>query len=291
MTQRAGKRQSKGRRAAAEKLGMLEGPDTGKRRGKLPSDRAILFRIMRRFTRLLFRVAATFVIGSIAFTLIYRFIDPPVTPLMLIRPLESLGDGCIVGINKKWISIDEVDPTLLKSLIAAEDARFFEHGGVDWKAVEAARKYNEKHKGKKVRGASTITMQCARNVFLWQGRNYLRKGLETWFTYLIEFLWGKERILQVYINMIEWGDGVYGVEAAAQKYFNTSADKLTPRQAALLVAVLPNPRRWNPAEPNAYINRRVSSIMKGARIVDLDRLEDKKDSQKEERGQSSDQRK
>ena len=272
MAQRSGKRGSRGRRATAEQLGLLGENETG--RGKLPSDGAILGRMVRKIFRFLFRIAATFIIGSITLTLLYRFIDPPLTPLMLIRPLEALGNGKVVGVSKEWLDIDEVDPDLLKSIIAAEDARFFDHSGIDWKAVEAARKYNEKHKGEKVRGASTITMQCARNVFLWQGRNYLRKGLETWFTYLIEFFWGKERILEIYVNMIEWGDGVYGAEAAAQEYFGKSARELTPRQAALLAAVLPNPRRWSPAEPTPYINKRVASITKGARIVRLDPLKE-----------------
>ena len=272
MAQGSRKRTSRGRRATAEHLGLLEEGGSGKRRGKLPSDSAILGRILRKLFRLFFRIGATFVIGSITLTLLYRFVDPPLTPLMIIRPLEGLGNGTFVGIDKEWISIDEVDPDVLKSVIAAEDARFFEHGGIDWKAVDAAREYNEKNKGKKVRGASTITMQCARNVFLWQGRNYMRKALEAWFTYLIEFLWGKERILEIYINMIEWGDGIYGVDAAAQHYFGVSAAELSPRQAALLVSVLPNPRKWSPAEPTPYIEKRVAFILKGARVVRLDPL-------------------
>ena len=279
MAQGSGKKRSRGRKATAAQLGMLGEGERG--RGRLPSDGAILGRILGKIFRIALRITATFILGSVALTLLYRFIDPPITPLMLIRPLEGIGSGRVIGVDKEWIDIDEVDPDLLKSVIAAEDARFFTHGGVDWEAVEAARKYNEKHKGEKVRGASTITMQCARNVFLWQGRNYLRKGLETWFTYLIEFLWGKERILEVYINVIEWGDGIYGVEAAAQEYFGTSARELTPRQAALLTAVLPNPRRWSPAEPTPYINTRVASITKGARVVRIDPLKEEEESSSE----------
>lgn len=262
---------SRGRRATAEKLGLLneEGNEKG-RRGKLPSDGAIFSRVVRRIFRIAFRIVLTFFIGSVALVLLYRFVDPPLTPLMMIRPIEGLGSGQLVGVSKEWIDIDEVDRDLLTSVIASEDARFFEHGGIDWKAVEAAQAYNEKHKGEKVRGASTITMQCARNIFLWQDRNYIRKGLEAYFTYLIEFLWGKERILEIYINMIEWGDGIYGVEGAAQAYFNTSARTLTPQQAALLVAVLPNPRRWSPAKPTGYINKRASTIRARARAVRLD---------------------
>ncbi len=223
---------SRGRRATAEKLGLLDDTEAanGKRRSgkKLPSDGAIVGRLLRKIVRILFRVAVTFFIGSVALVLLYRFVDPPLTPLMMIRPIEGVGNGRFVWIKKNWIDIDDVDPDLLKSVIGSEDARFFTHSGIDWKAVESAREYNEKHKGKKMRGASTITMQCARNVFLWQDRNYIRKALEAYFTYLIEFLWGKKRILEIYINIIEWGDGLYGVDAAAEEYFGTSAAKLTP---------------------------------------------------------------
>ena len=266
----ARRRKLRGRRAAAERLGLLA--ENGGAKGGVPSDRKILGRVLGRFFRILARLVATFVIGSVALVLLYRFIDPPVTPLMLIRPLEGLGEGRVVGISKDWISIEEVDPALLRSVIAAEDARFLTHGGIDWEAVEEARIYNEKHQGEKVRGASTITMQCARNVFLWQGRNYLRKGLEAWFTYLIEFLWGKQRILEVYINVIEWGDGIYGVNRASLEYFGRPANELSDREAALLAAVLPNPRRWSPAEPTDWIRRRTASIMKGARIVSIEEI-------------------
>ena len=270
---------SRGRRATAEKLGLLDDNEAanGKRRSgkKLPSDGAIFGRLLRKIFRILFRVAITFFIGSVALVLLYRFVDPPLTPLMMIRPIEGVGNGRVVWIEKNWIDIDDVDPDLLKSVIGSEDARFFEHSGIDWKAVESARKYNEKHKGKKMRGASTITMQCARNVFLWQDRNYIRKALEAYFTYLIELIWGKKRILEIYINIIEWGDGIYGVDAAAQEYFGTSAAKLTPKQAALLTAVLPNPRKWSPAEPTAYITKRANIIQKRAKATKLDTLKEK----------------
>lgn len=225
--------------------------------------------MIKRVFKWIFRLVAAFFIVSISLVVIYRFIDPPITPLMLIRPLEGATGGNVVGVTKEWVSIDDVSPVLLRSLIAAEDGRFFSHGGVDMKALERAQAYNERMKGKKLRGASTITMQCARNVFLWQGRNYIRKGLEIYFTYLMEFVWGKKRILEVYINVIEWGDGIYGVQAAAQKYFGISARDLNARQAALLASVLPNPRRWSPAAPTAYINKRASGIQGRARGVSL----------------------
>lgn len=222
-----------------------------------------------RIFRWIGRLIAFCVLASVAVTLVYRVVDPPITPLMLIRPLEGLGDGKLVGMNRQWVSLDDISPALIRSVIAAEDGRFFTHNGVDWKAVEAARVRNERSKSGKLFGASTITMQCARNVFLWQGRNYVRKGLEVYFTYLTEFLWGKRRIMEVYLNSIEWGDGVYGAEAAAQKYFGVPASKLTPRQAALMAAVLPNPRVWSPAKPSSYISSRASSIQARASGVSL----------------------
>ncbi len=240
------------------------------RRGKLPSDGTILGTLMMRALRWVVRVALFFLVASIATAVLYRFVNPPITPLMLIRPLESLGEGRMVGVDKNWVSIDRIDPVLLRSVIASEDSRFFIHNGVDWEAVKQAEKRNEKAKGKKVWGASTITMQCARNVFLWQGRNYVRKGLEVYFTYLMEGFWSKRRILEVYLNVIEWGDGIYGVEAAAHHYFGVAAADLTPRQAALLAAVLPNPRRFDAARPNAYVNGRAATIQARAPLVDLE---------------------
>jgi monofunctional biosynthetic peptidoglycan transglycosylase len=290
---------SRGRRAVAEQLGLIDqyeqranqttrpaparkGSSNGARkrassgdgggapkRGKLPSDRTIAGAMIVRLIRWAIRLFAFFVLASIALVIVYRVIDPPLTPLMVIRPLEGIATVDLIGVNKKWVNIEEVSPALLRSLIAAEDGRFFTHNGVDWKAVDQAQKRNERSGGKKLYGASTITMQCARNVFLWQGRNYVRKALEMYFTYLIEFIWGKKRILEVYINVIEWGDGVYGVEAASEKYFGIPASQLNARQAALLASVLPNPRAWSPATPTAYINRRASMIQGRAGGVSL----------------------
>jgi monofunctional biosynthetic peptidoglycan transglycosylase len=273
-------KRSQGRRAVAEELGLFNSPGSGPasttasrvRRGRLPSDRAIASAMILRIFRWVFRLVAFCVLASIAIVVIYRVVDPPITPLMLIRPMEGIGSASLVGVNKKWVPIDEISPAMVRSVIAAEDGRFFTHNGVDWKAVQNAQRRNERSGGKKLFGASTITMQCARNVFLWQGRNYVRKGLEVYFTYLVEFLWGKKRILEVYLNVIEWGDGVYGVEAAAQKYFGVPASKLTPRQAALLAAVLPNPRKWNPAQPTSYIRRRAAMIQGRASGVSLNAI-------------------
>lgn len=296
---------TRGRRAMAEQLGLLDedagqsgaqsaskprrktvrgkGSTSPKGRKKLPSDGAILSTMIVRIFRWGMRLVAFCLLASAALVLVYRVVDPPLTPLMVIRPFEGIAGGNFVGISKQWIDIDDVSPALLRSVIGSEDGRFFTHNGIDWKAVEHAQQRNEASDGKKLYGASTITMQCARNVFLWQGRNYVRKGLEVYFTYLIEFLWGKKRILEVYINVIEWGDGIYGVEAASQKYFGVSASKLTARQAALLAAVLPNPRRWSPAQPTAYINRRASSIQGRASGVGLGAIRETRAEPKERR--------
>ncbi len=217
--------------------------------------------MIKKIFKWIIKLIAAFVVASALGVALFAVFDPPVTPPMLIRSVEGLIAGEPVGIDKDWTDYEEISPNFFRAVVAAEDARFMSHGGVDWRAVEQAKKYNERHKGKKRRGASTITMQTARNTFLCHCRNYARKALEVYFTYLIEAVWGKKRIIEVYANVIEFGEGIYGVEAASQKFFGTSAAKLSRRQAALLAAVLPNPRRWNPARPTNYINRRASTIM------------------------------
>ncbi len=199
-------------------------------------------------------------VGSVLIVVLYKFIPVPVTPLMVIRVIEGAIDGKSVGIDKDWVSYEDISPNFFRAVISSEDGRFLRHGGVDWKAVDAAKKYNERQKGGKLRGASTITMQTAKNAFLWNGRNYIRKGMELYFTYLIEAVWGKKRILEVYANIIEMGDGVYGIEAASQKYFGKSAKNLSKKEAAAIAAVLPNPRRWSPAAPTKYIQKRIRFI-------------------------------
>lgn len=199
--------------------------------------------------------------SSVLIVGIYRYVAPPFTPIMVIRIFEGWFEGRNITIHKKWVSYDEISPNVFRAFIASEDGRFMRHSGIDWDAVKTAQRYNEIHKGRKKRGASTITMQTAKNTFLWHGRVYVRKGLEIYFTKLIEWIWGKKRIIEVYANIIEFGEGIYGVEAASQRFFNKPASKLTKREAALLTAVLPNPRRWSPAAPTNYIQRRVNSIM------------------------------
>jgi monofunctional biosynthetic peptidoglycan transglycosylase len=200
-----------------------------------------------------------FFAGSIVYSILYRFIPPPATPLMLIRVIENIGEKKTPAIKKDWVSIDNISPNLVLAVIASEDNNFETHYGIDFKAIEKAKKLNAR--GKKIRGASTITQQTAKNVFLWQARTYVRKGLELNFSGLIELFWGKKRIMEVYLNIIEMGDGIYGCEAASQEYFHKPAKNLTRSEAAAIAAVLPNPRKWRPDKLTNYTARKKAWIM------------------------------
>jgi monofunctional biosynthetic peptidoglycan transglycosylase len=186
------------------------------------------------------------------------------TFLMVQRMVEGR------GFDRRWVPLRAISPTLVRAVIAAEDARFCDHHGFDILAIQRAMRANEA--GKKLRGGSTISQQTAKNVFLWPQRDWVRKGLETWFTALIEVIWGKERIMEVYLNSIEWGPGVYGAEAAAQHNFHTSAARLTPAQAARLAAIVPKPLSWKAARPGPYIKRRSGKIGAAAGTVRRDGL-------------------
>jgi len=215
------------------------------------------------FKKNIFRIIRFSVIfffgSSIIFTLLFRFINLPATPLMLIRVIENIAEGKKPSIKKDWMKLSDISPNLVLAVIASEDNNFESHYGVDFKAIEKAQKLNAK--GKKMRGASTISQQTAKNAFLWPARTYLRKGLELYFTGLIELAWGKKRIMEVYLNIIEMGDGIYGAEAASQEYFHKSAKYLNRDEAASIAAVLPNPRRWRPDRPTGYIARTKSRIL------------------------------
>jgi len=200
-----------------------------------------------------------FVAISIAWVLIYRVVNPPITWLMVQRNFEKT-EAPKPFIKRKWINYDDLSSNLKKAAVASEDARFMQHGGFDTKAINEA--YRKNKSGQPMRGGSTISQQTAKNVFLWPHRSWIRKGFETWFTILIEALWGKQRILEVYLNVIEMGPHIYGAEAATQYYFNKSATSLTKRQAALITAILPNPRKWSPIKPTAYINRKANTIVR-----------------------------
>jgi monofunctional biosynthetic peptidoglycan transglycosylase len=180
--------------------------------------------------------------------------------LQLYRCGEALLAGKRPHLDKRWLKLEAISPHLKQAAMAAEDQNFIEHHGFDYEAIQEAMEYNRKHP-KKTHGASTISQQTAKNVFLWPGRSWLRKGLEVYFTLLIEALWSKPRILQVYLNVAEFGEGVYGVEAASQKFFHKPAAKLTRAEAAQLIAVLPNPRHWSAANPSIHVQRRRDAIL------------------------------
>ncbi|MBX3044220.1 MAG: monofunctional biosynthetic peptidoglycan transglycosylase [Candidatus Kapabacteria bacterium] len=231
-----------------------------------------LFKFLIKY---IFYTAVIFIVLSVGTVVLYKYVNPPVTPHMIIRVIEGLIEGDPVWIKKSWIDYDETSTNIFRAFVGAEDARFMTHEGIDWRAVEDSKKYNKLHKGKKKRGASTITMQTAKNTFLPHSRTYIRKGFEVYFTYLIEFFWGKKRILEVYANIVEMGPGLYGVEAASQKFFGKSASKLSDREAALLASVLPNPRRWAPDKPTNYINKRVGMITTRMNQVQIPKKEKK----------------
>ncbi len=206
-----------------------------------------------------------FFIISILLVVAYRFINPPLTYLMLRKGFERKSAGKSWKIDKEWRDFDEISFNLKKAVLAAEDQNFMNHNGFDMKAIKNA--YQKNKKGKKIMGGSTISQQTANKVFLWQGRSWVRKGFEAYFTVLIEFFWSKERILEVYLNIIEMGDGIYGAEAATQYYYDKPATALTRRQAALLAAVFPNPIRWRPDKPTALINSRAWLIQRNMRFM------------------------
>ncbi|MDR3046439.1 MAG: monofunctional biosynthetic peptidoglycan transglycosylase [Bacteroidales bacterium] len=210
--------------------------------------------VVGKLAKILLYVVAVFFVFTIFITICYRWLNPPITPLMVIRKVTI-----DASINKKWVSIDHISPSLIDCVVAAEDNNYLVHRGFDFGAIEKA--IDEKKTRGRVRGASTISQQTAKNVFLWQKQSWVRKGTEVYFTFLIEAFWSKERIMEVYLNVIEMGKGIYGAEAAAQSYFHRSAKQLTPNQSALIVAALPSPLKRNPAKPSEYLSSRAGNIL------------------------------
>lgn len=218
-------------------------------------------KLVRTIWRIFWKTTMWFFIVSIGLTIIYRYIPVPITPLMVIRLVQQTFDSeKEVRLNKDWVPMSEISKNAPQAVFAAEDQKFLDHKGFDFEAMEKAWENNKK--GKRIKGASTITQQTVKNVFLWPSRSYVRKGLEAYFTVLVELLWSKERIMEVYLNVIEMGDGIYGIEAAAQAYYDKPAAKLNRNQAAMIAAVLPNPIRWKPTKPTGYIKGRQSWIMR-----------------------------
>jgi len=214
--------------------------------------------MLRTLLNRLFKALLWFAAGSVLLVLIFRFVPPPGTALMVERKIESWVDGKPIDLQRTWQPWAKISNDLKVAVIAGEDQKFAEHWGFDVEAIQAAIAHNEL--GGSVRGASTLSQQVAKNLFLWSGRSYLRKGLEAWFTGLIEILWSKQRILEVYLNSVEWDDGVFGAQAAAQHHFGVNASALSMQQASYLAAVLPNPREWNAGRPSSYVAGRASWI-------------------------------
>ncbi|MFU1519675.1 monofunctional biosynthetic peptidoglycan transglycosylase [Vreelandella alkaliphila] len=238
----------------------------------------MLNRALRRFLgliwRLIWRGALAFIVLSIALVLLFRFVPPPGSMVMVERKIQSWINSEPIDIQRQWRSWDNLSSNAKLAVIAAEDQRFPQHRGFD--LVELKRALKASLDGERLRGASTLSQQTAKNVFLWSGRSWARKGLEVWFTLLIEMLWSKQRILEVYLNVAEWDTGVFGLEAAAGHYFGASGSALTERQASLLAAILPSPRTRSASRPDAQVERRSQWILQQMRNLGgvryLDRL-------------------
>jgi monofunctional glycosyltransferase len=192
----------------------------------------------------------------------YKWINPPLTYLQL-RERMNCPDGC--EYHREWVNGEDISLNMKLAVVASEDNNFMKHRGFDWGAIEKARKYNETHK--KTRGASTISQQVAKNTFLWPGRSWIRKGFEVYFTFLIELFWSKDRVMEVYLNVIEMGPCKFGVQAASGDYFGKNASQLTRDEAALIAGSLPNPKKMNPGRPGKYLNRRKGQIVRLMRMI------------------------
>ncbi|HSZ73078.1 MAG TPA: monofunctional biosynthetic peptidoglycan transglycosylase [Cytophagaceae bacterium] len=203
-----------------------------------------------------------FFASSILSVIVFRFVPIPFTPLMLVRVVEQWSNGQPARLVKDWENLDHLSANIPLAVIASEDQKFTSHWGFDVEAIFKAYKNNQRKKKKTIRGASTITQQVAKNVFLWPGRSYLRKAFEVYFTMLIEVFWSKERIMEVYLNVAEMGDGYYGAEAASRKYFKCSASRLSKDQAAWLACILPNPRKYSPLNAGPYLQQRHAWIVR-----------------------------
>lgn len=205
--------------------------------------------VLKKLWRLVVKAFIILFVAQLVYIVLLRWVDPPVTTIQLASWMSGH------GLTRDYVSFDRISPSAPLAVIAAEDQLFAEHNGFDWKSIEKALKHNQK-KPKRIRGASTISQQVAKNVFLWNGRSWFRKGLEVYFTFMIELVWGKKRILEVYLNVAEMGRGIFGIEAASRAYFKKSAYKLTRREAAMIAACLPNPKKYTVKPVSAAVKRR-----------------------------------
>ncbi len=222
---------------------------------------------MKFFKKLIRGIVVAFFASTILSVVALRFVPVFFTPLMFIRCYQQLKEGRELRLSHHWVSIDRMSADMPTAVIASEDANFLSHHGFDFKAIEHAAKRNMKHPEKRKLGASTITQQTAKNVFLWPGRSWVRKGFEVYFTVLIELVWSKERIMEVYLNSIETGEGIYGVEAVSRDNWGLSAEQLSKAQCALIAATLPNPRKFSSKHPSAYMLKRQKRIMQEMKFV------------------------
>lgn len=214
--------------------------------------------------RLIKKIVLFILISHLSYVILLRFVNPPIT----LTQLGSLVSGN--GFKRTHVSLEEMSTASKLAVLAAEDQLFPDHNGFDIKGIKNALAYNKKKKGKKIRGASTISQQVAKNVFLWQGRSWFRKGLEVYFTFLIELTWGKKRILEVYLNEAEMGKGIFGIEAASKKYFNKKASKLTKTEAAKIASCLPNPVRYTVKPMSPYVSRKYPWVLRQMNNLDGD---------------------
>lgn len=225
--------------------------------------------ILKKIRSILKWMVVAFFGTTILSVVLLRFLPVYFTPLMFIRLVQQGGRGEELRLHHRWVSLDEISPYLPQAVMASEDQRFLVHHGFDFKAIENAAKHNMRSGSKRKLGASTISQQTAKNVFLWPGRTWVRKGLEAYFTALIELMWSKQRIMEVYLNSIEMGDGIYGADAVAERHFGCRASELTKGQCALIAATLPNPLKYDSGAPSPYVKRRKQRILREMRNVKM----------------------
>lgn len=223
--------------------------------------------IINTVKRILKWIVVAFFASTILSVIALRFIPVYFTPLMFIRMVEQVKEGRELKLSHHWVPLERMSPSMPVAVMGSEDANFLKHHGFDFKAIQSAVKRNREHPEKNKLGASTISQQTAKNVFLWPGRSWLRKGLEFYFTSLIELFWSKQRIMEVYLNSIEMGEGIYGVEAVAQEHFGIPAETMSREQCALVAATLPNPRRFSSKHPSAYMQKRQRQILLNMKYV------------------------
>lgn len=215
---------------------------------------------MNKLQKLLQWIVLLFFGSTIFFVVLYRFVPVPLTPLMIIRCAQQVSRGEKIRLKHHWVPLEEMSKYLPVAVMASEDQRFLQHHGFD--VVEIQNAIEERQSGKRLRGGSTISQQTAKNVFLWPKSSWVRKGFEAYFTVLIELCWSKERIMEVYLNSIEMGDGIYGAEAVAQQHFSRPAKKLSPANCALVAATLPNPLKYSSKNPSRHVLKRQTAIMR-----------------------------